>query len=194
MESRKDRTTAIGAARRLLERQPVILGTKTTGLGDEAEICEIAIIDHTGRALLDTRVRPVYGIPWQATHIHGIEDSDVANAPDLAAVLDTGARRVLQLATIGIYEANDNLRLIRQSGAALARYDIVSLGMQAQAVCIMEMYAHFYDDWAEWHGSYTWQSLETAAAQCGLEWDGKTHSALADARMTLQVLRHMAGG
>ena len=48
-------------------------------------------------------------------------------------------------------------------------------------------------EWSDTHGSYTTQSLSDAAVQCGLEWDGDPHQALADARMALVVLRHMAG-
>ena len=47
-------------------------------------------------------------------------------------------------------------------------------------------------EWGDRHGSYTWQSLSEVALQCGLEWEGDPHQALADARMALGVLRHMA--
>jgi DNA polymerase III epsilon subunit-like protein len=36
----------------------IVLDTETTGLGDDAEICEITILDVTGAPILDTLVPP----------------------------------------------------------------------------------------------------------------------------------------
>lgn len=57
----------------LLERTDVlILDTETTGLGPEAEIIEIAVIDSTGAVLLDTVCLPQNDIPKAASDIHGL--------------------------------------------------------------------------------------------------------------------------
>lgn len=52
----QDRQAAIDAAAEYL-RDCVILDTETTGLHD-AEIVQIAVIDHAGTVLLDTLVNP----------------------------------------------------------------------------------------------------------------------------------------
>jgi len=58
----------------------LLLDTETTGLGSDAEICQIAIINSKGETLLDTLVKPVKPIPAEATAIHGITNEDVAEA------------------------------------------------------------------------------------------------------------------
>ena len=174
----------------------LVIDTETTGLGDEAEICEIAIINDLGNVLLNSKVKPVYGIPADATAVHGISDADVAHAPPLWVVLTEDVLRAIRRRHIVIYNADYDLRILRQSAAAVGRYDIVSEAMRAtvRTHCLMEIYAEHWGAWSEYHQSYTWQSLENAAAQQGLEWDGDPHSALADARMTLRLLRHLQGG
>ena len=178
----------------LLEGDYLVLDTETTGLDDHAEICELAIIDEHGSVLLDTRVQPVHGIPADATAIHGIRDQDVAGAPTLGEALDQDLLRLLQLANIVIYNRDYDLRIIRQSAAALGRYDIVTVAMSAYArsYCLMELYAEYWGAWSPYHQSYTWQSLENAAKQQGLTWEGEPHSALGDALMSLRLLERIA--
>lgn len=59
----------------------LLLDTETTGLGSDAEICQIAIISSNGEVLLDTLVKPMRLIPHEATAIHGITNDMVADAP-----------------------------------------------------------------------------------------------------------------
>ena len=46
------------AGKDLIAAGCIVLDTETTGLGDDAEICEITILDVTGAPILDTLVRP----------------------------------------------------------------------------------------------------------------------------------------
>lgn len=54
----------------------------------------------------------------------------------------------------------------------------------------MTPFAAVYGDWSEYHGNYKWQKLTTAARYYGLDTSG-AHSALADAHMTLNVVKRM---
>ena len=57
----------------LLDRTDVlILDTETTGLGPEAEIIEIAVIDSTGAVLMDAVSLPQDDIPKAVSDIHGL--------------------------------------------------------------------------------------------------------------------------
>ena len=47
---------------------------------------------------------------------------------------------------------------------------------------IMQLYAQYYGDWSDRHGSFTWRSLICAVDQCDLTFDGDAQRALADAR------------
>ena len=56
----------------------------------------------------------------------------------------------------------------------------------------METFAKFYGNFNEYHGSFTWQPLSRAAAECSVDVDGDPHRALTDARTAAGVLRYMA--
>lgn len=81
------------AATWLLHTNAVILDVETTGF--DGRICEIAVLDTTGRVLLDTLVDPQTPIPDEATAVHGITKRDVAGTPTWAQI----APRVEQLLT-----------------------------------------------------------------------------------------------
>lgn len=66
-------TTVSSNWNELLDRTDVlILDTETTGLGTEAEIIEIAVIDSTGAVLVDTVSLPQDDVPKAASDIHGL--------------------------------------------------------------------------------------------------------------------------
>lgn len=67
------------AATALLHSRAVIVDVETTDL--TGRICEIAILDTSGRPLLDTLVNPQTPISPEAAAVHGITDPDVADAP-----------------------------------------------------------------------------------------------------------------
>lgn len=186
-----DRDRAIDEARKLLaEPELVILDTETTGLDSEAQICELAIIDRDGKVLVDTLLRPSVSIPEEASAIHGITDGDVEDALEVWVFVIGKLAKLLvpdRPIPIAIYNSPFDLRLLDQSsGQGRAWRE------RGDTFCIMDIYARFHGARSTPHGSYTWQSLQNAAHQCGLEWSGESHRALADARMALSVLRYVA--
>ena len=59
--------------RPLLNRPDVlVVDVETTGLGDRAEVLAVAVIDTTGRVLLDTVSMPQGRIPTEASNVHGL--------------------------------------------------------------------------------------------------------------------------
>ena len=187
---RVDRNLAIARARLLLASDPVVIDTETTGFGPLAEICEFAAINREGSVLVNTLVRPQRPIPADATGVHGIANADVADSPSFHMVLaeylpELLVRVDMPLAT---YNAEYDLRLMDQSSGGGSDWRD-----RENTHCIMDLYARYHGEWSERHGSHTWQPLDEASAQCGLGWDGQPHRALADARMALGVLEHMAG-
>ena len=191
----EDRQAAIERAGALLDAEPLVFDTETTGLDDYAQICEIAVITHTGKVLVNTLVKPTVRISLEASRVHGITDEAVEDAPSLAVALEQAdVLSLFERERVAIYNADYDLRMLRQSAAAAGRFDIIDLAMRMhfRAECVMNLYAEFWGAWHDYHQSYTFQSLGWAADQCELEWVGDAHRALADARMTLAVLRHMA--
>lgn len=181
------RRTATERARHYLARQPLFLDTETTGRDDLAEIIEIAIVDSQGQSLISSLVKPQGIIPAGATAIHGIDAGMVQAAPSWAELWPS-VQAILSGQSIGIFNADFDIRLIRQS------HRRAGLGDQpagVSAFCIMKLYADFYGDWDVSRGSFRWQSLEAAGRQCGLALPN-AHRAEADALLARALLLHMA--
>jgi len=184
---RKDKLRAIKTAQQWLSQEPLYLDTETTGLDDRAEICDIAVVDHTGNVLLDTLVRPKRPIPAAATTVHGISNSDVAAAPTFADILPK-LHRLVDGRLVIIYNAQYDTRMLVQSAKSR---DIKSIPA-SDWVCAMELYAKFYGDWSNYRQAYTWQKLGNAARQCGIQLPDNLHRATADAELTRLVVQYIA--
>ncbi|MBV1843225.1 3'-5' exonuclease [Photobacterium ganghwense] len=175
----------------------VILDTETTGLDDQAEICEISIIDASGAVLLDTLVKPLRPIPAEVIAIHGITNDMVADAPTWAEIYQD-VLALLAGRCVVIYNASYDVRLMLQSTifAGVDRNDALALfkAIKPTVCCAMLAYAEFYGDWVGNRDNYRWQCLVNAADQQGVVIEGKAHRALADCQTTLGVVRAMALG
>ena len=186
----QDRRDAVNLARYWASREYAVLDTETTGLGELARIVEISCIDRAGNVLVDSLVNPGGPIPAEATAIHGISDADVAGAPTFPTFWPRVLEAVGDAELILVYNAAYDRRLIRQS---LAGHEAAMVeAARLTCCCIMDIYAQFFGDYSYDHGSYTWQKLTDAVAQCGLEVEGTAHRALADVRAARAVLNHMA--
>lgn len=199
-----NRELIIKAARQLLATNPVILDTETTGLGNDAEIVEIAMIDSDGVVLLNSLVKPVNPIPAEATAIHGITNDMVTNAPDLFQLFKDIADAVEGRAVL-IYNAAYDLRLLAQSlnqrvkathpgYQYLCKPQINTLMQQLHTnrACIMELYAEYNGEWDNYRNQYKWQKLTNAAKHFNAA-RPDAHRALADCLMTLDVVKGIAG-
>lgn len=189
MFQRDKEQAAAWAAAALADERAVILDTETTGLGDADQVIEVAVIDIHGNVLLDTLCRHCLPgpIPPDASRVHGITDEMIKTAPvfpeiygDLKAILQRASRVI-------VYNAAYDARLIEQTMSAWGLENFES----APFDCAMLSYAAFWGEYNEYHNSYRWQRLATAAARFGAETNG-AHRALDDARMALEVIRGMA--
>jgi DNA polymerase-3 subunit epsilon len=181
------RTQAAITAQEWLDQEPLFLDTETTGLDDSAEIVEIAILNTSGKPLLDTLIKPTRPIPRAATKIHSITNSDVTNAPTFADITPE-LRRLIDGRLIVIYNAQYDIRMLAQSARARG----VEESPVTSGVCAMNLYATFYGKWNNYRGSYKWQSLINAARQCGIKAPNNLHRAAGDADLTRLIVQHMA--
>ena len=180
-------------ARAWLAANALILDTETTGLGDDAEVVELAVIDCAGAVLLDTLVRPSGPVPAEAAAIHGITDAMLAGAPTWSEI---HARfcGLVEGRQVVIYSREFDTRVITQTAR---RYGLPApqgfdLALDGSAVhCAMQAYAEFRGEWSAEKGQYRWQKLSAAAAQQGVTVTN-AHRALGDCLMTLGVVRAMA--
>lgn len=199
-----DRASVIELVQRYIKLDPLFLDTETTGLSDMDEICEIAIVDLAGEVLINTLVKPTKRVPPGTSAIHGITDELVKDAPtfgDLFPRLDS----ILTDRIVLVYNAEfDESKLVRSAkvnnvdftgfdGHAWFWMQEVEPGVyHSKWHDVMELYAAFYGDWNDYHQSYTWQRLSTAARQCGIELPPGIHRAHADAELTRRIVLHMA--
>jgi DNA polymerase-3 subunit epsilon len=170
----------------------IILDTETTGLGEDAEICELAIINICGDELFNRLIKPMRPIPPKASEIHGITDNMVVDAPTWADVHDEIVRIVTDASRLLIYNEAFDIKLIRQSAFAAGMSDeALDWLLLIHSQCVMDKFAEWHGDWNDYYQTYRWQKLSTAAKSFGVD-PSNEHRALTDCRLTLEVIRGMA--
>ena len=181
------RREAIREAQALLQTRPVYLDTETTGTGPNAEVIEIGILDDDERELFSSLVKPRGAIDPAAARVHGSTPEMLAGAPNRADIWRS-AQAALEGRRVGVYNADFDLRLMKQSHTrAWLRWTLP----ESSFFCLMKLYARFYGDWDPRRGSFRWQSLEMAGRQCQISLPN-AHRALDDCRLTRALLHTMA--
>jgi len=140
----------------------LFLDTETTGFShDKDRIVDIAIVDASGRVLLDTLVNPNRKIPHYASDVHGITDEMVKGMPNIYKLMPKIKK---------IVDGNDVI-------AYNAPFDVGffpnKLKNAASINCAMRVFAEF-------QGSSKPLKLGVAADMVGHVWSGVAHRALAD--------------
>ncbi len=164
----------------------IILDTETTGLDPERdELLQVAIIDDTGKTLIDQYVRPTRLTEWpEAERVNHITPDMVRDCPTIHDMdVSMQISRILESADkiIG-YNTQFDIRFLIAAG-----YDVPI----CETVDVMRDFAEFYGDYREELGGYKWKKLTTAAAFYGYEWPVDAHNALGDCLATLYVYHHM---
>ena len=185
-------STATSLSQYWIENQLVIIDTETTGLGDDAEIIEIAALRCDGQVMLNTLVKPLQLIPACATAIHGITNDMVADAPSWPEVigqliLATGPDDFLA------YNSAFDARLIKQTTDAY--YGDISVLFNAyheRHWCVMDVYSIFRN--IKEGDGYKKHKLIEAARYEGVIIEGSPHRALPDCQLTLELIKIMARG
>jgi DNA polymerase-3 subunit epsilon len=173
-------------AYQLLHSRFYVLDTETTGLSAQAEIVQLALVDHDGETVINTLVKPTRPCPAEVTRIHGITNEMLADAPTLEELYITLSTK-LAASTLIAYNMEFDWRMLRQS---LEVYSL-PLPVGVKRHCAMQAYARYYGQRSPRGGGYAWQSLSSACRQQNIRLE-YTHSALGDARATLALLRQMA--
>jgi len=185
--SKEGRSQALEWALNLIQQYEfVVLDTETTGLGPEAQIVQIAVIDHRGNPMIIQNIKPSVSIPASATAIHGITDVTVANAPLFEAVYPL-LNTLLENRVVVAYNAAFDSRMVEQTCMI---YDLPPINV-ASWECAMEQFACFYGQWNDRYRGFRRQKLTTACTHLGIP-AGNAHDALGDAQMTLALVRRMA--
>ena len=182
----KERAKAVSEARRILDTPgAVVVDTETTDLN--GVVIELAIINLYGEVLYKSLFKPLEPISPKARAVHGISDDMLTDAPAFADEMPR-IYEVLSVAPIICFYNADFDGFVLGKTIRKALKDACQesnkadwFALESAYTCLMELYAQYYGEWSEYHGSFTWQPLE-----------GGDHTALGDARAALKLLREMA--
>ena len=173
----------------IADNQTLFLDTETTGLND-AEICEIAIIDSWGEVAYYSYVKPKNGIPIEAEKIHGISNEMVKDAPSWEQVAPL-VKKCIAGHRVIIYNAIFDRKMMHQSDqqAGLHRTEWKEI---AKFQCAMEEFARFYGEYNDYHGSFRWQKLGYAYYHITRKNLHEAHGAVVDAMACREVVIGMS--
>ena len=161
----------------------IILDTETTGLGNQAEILEIAIVDRHGHVLMDQLVRPAQRIPPETIAIHGITECLVRDKPTWPEIHDQVVS-LLQGRCVVAYNSPFDARMIDQS---TRRH---SLAMPAYTpLCAMRAWLV---DAGLWEGGTRFARMAKALQYYSVTVQGTAHRAKDDCLTALALLEAMA--
>ncbi len=176
-------TKVIDAASRLLDRPDVVLlDTETTGLG-HAEVIEVGVIDARGRVLFEQRVRPLrFEMNPYAQRVHGISLSELEDAPRFQDI-EPELYGILDHATVVAWNAPFDLKMLNNSRRAAGLME-----RRLLCQCAMALYGRMQGR----RSIGLRKSVVAAGVRTPQQVDGH-HSAVDDAMLVLDLLRHVAG-
>ena len=177
----------IQRAKAVLELKPIFLDTETTGTGQTDRIIQVGIVDTHGETLFQSLVNPGMPIPAESSAVNGITDEMVKNAPVWTQIWPD-VEAILRGRVIGIYNADFDLRLVRQTNKA---YGLPMSIETNQAFCVMKLFAAFYGEWNARNNGFKSQKLEFAGRLLNIPIPN-SHDAVDDARLTAALTHAIA--
>lgn len=156
----------------------VYIDTETTGLGQDAEILEICVLDDSGKALVDARCRPQHAAEWPAAQeVHGIAPVDVEGCPTFAELAPAIQEHIDAASRVCVYNAMCDMGLLRRAGIEVGGSKLHDTMLDFSAT---------QKEIDPKHGSWRWFTLAIAAMRCG--YAGRPdHSAKGDCLDTRHV-------
>lgn len=164
----------------------LFLDTETTGLGDDAEVCDLGVVRIEGTVVLDLLVKPSRPIPPGATQVHGITDAMVAGADPWEVVYHRLVEAAWDAKAVVVYNLSYDLGVMNRLNA---RYGLQPFDGTAWS-CALKGFSDWEGAPGKYPGSFRWFKLDDAAAKFGIKPGG--HRALADAETARKVVLAMA--
>lgn len=153
----------------------VVLDTETTGL--DGWPVEVAVLDMSGRVLLDTLAVPPVPVEAAARAVHGITDEELAGAPALRRVLDELAAVLLGRVVLAYNAPFDRGVLTRAYTD-----EVRALPLWQGWGCVMEL--------ESWNVGQCADDGRVRAVRL----DSAEHRAVGDCRAALAVLHRLSEG
>ena len=177
----------IQRAQQILAYDPIFIDTETTGMSPEDVVIEIGVVNLAGETLYESLFKPAIPIPPDSMTVHGITETMVADAPSWKDTWED-LRAVLEGRMIGMYNADFDLRMIKQTHR---RYWLDWPFDEKRFFCVMKLYAAFYGQIGSYGRSYRYHKLEAAGAACGIPLPN-AHRAVDDALLTGALFKYIA--
>lgn len=175
----------------------VILDTETTDLLDKKnpfkkiEIVSIAAIDLQGNTLLNTHIKPVHAtINPDAAAVHGItmEVLEAEGATDFAANWDA-IKACIEGKHVVIYNRDFDRAVL---GGCVQLFELPMPEAKNWHCAMLRYVGHNSNKLSPWGKTGGWWKLSEALEQELLPVDANAHDALADVRMTRQLILKLA--
>ena len=166
-------------AHHLVQRDDwLVVDVETTGIGNNAEIVEVALVGARGDTLLDAIVRPRTAPSPGASRLHGLSADILGRAPRFDEIYGN-LTDLLTGQTVVAYNAKFDLQAIEHT-CHIAGLSPIS--------CKWECAMVRYEQWRGFHAS-----LATACEVESIITTAPRHRALPDAQLVWRLIRRMAG-
>lgn len=152
------------------------LDTETTGIDEDAEVVEVALVSPTGEVLFESLVRPLGPVSEEARRVHGITDEALAAAPTWPEVYARLVPLIGDRELVAWNAAFD--RRVLQRSSTLHSLTFPELPWH----CAMDAGAPIWGEYSEYHDSFRWVSLDWACLLEGVRLDVRHHRAAGDGR------------
>lgn len=172
----KIQSSSILKARHLVKEGFLALDTETTGIKQDSEIVEIAVLDQNGDTIFYSLVKPSKAIPDDVIAIHGITNEMVQDAPYFSEI------------AIPLLEVLSNKNIVAHNAyydRKRLQYELskCDLALNATWECTM---------WLSTPKGKKWNKLSEAMEQLGIDIKSVAHRALDDAECCRQILLELS--
>lgn len=159
------------------ETEYVFVDTETTGLDSKSdELLSVSVVDHYGRCLFHSLVRPERKKTWNdAEKIHGITSEMVRNAPRFRT-LKPMLNRLFRGRHVVAYNMNFDSSFLGNS-----------LRHAASLHCCMKAYAEYNGEYDPVRQNFKWKKLSVAVKNCNPDFVFTPHSSLDDSLAAREV-------
>jgi DNA polymerase-3 subunit epsilon len=152
-------------ARNILQQRPLFLHSKTTGGVDLAEVVEIAILDSSGKPIVDELIRPKRHIRAIATEEHGVTDTMVETAPRWAEVLPR-VEEVLLGKKICVYDPESEILALKNSYKNINQRWALD---DSNFYSLIDLFSRYRNERDPQTGHYVNYTLQDAACLVGID-------------------------
>ena len=159
-----------------------VFDTETTGGGSEDQIIEIAFCDSDRHVIIDTLIYTDRPSSPGAFKVHGIYPHELIGKPTFIDI-QPAIVQLLKGRTLYAYNANFDIRMMRQSGHKLRL-------QQVEVKCLCKQFADFIGQYSPYFKANRYFSLSKAMAHFGVE-HSNAHRARPDALACVTVWQGM---